>query len=249
MSKKVKKITLGFVLSWLFGILFGLSGIGFAVTGYFGAGIPLILISLILLPPLNKFIEERFNFQLSGGLKLVIVIILFMIYAVNLPMNYSYDTDYQSETENGLSLPDDSQNTKPSIYKFGDKVIVGDFAYTFHNMSVAYEIGDYSFGTFLGEKADGIFVIFDVTIENVGKESKTLWGSYVNIIDDQERKFEHDSTAEFYLRDEAFSFEQMQPGLPKRGKIVFDVPTDLSGYIEIVSDNIWSTEKKYVSWA
>ena len=87
-----------------------------------------------------------------------------------------------------------------------------------------------------------------MTIENIGDKSEHIWGSYVNVIDDQERTFEHDISAEIYL-DGSFSFEQMQPGLPKRGKIIFDIPQDLKGYIEISSDSLWSDEKKYVSWA
>ena len=115
-------------------------------------------------------------------------------------------------------------------------------------MTTAYEIGEYILGTFYGEKADGIFLILDVTIENVGKESKYLWGTNIKIIDDQGRRYDHDTTAEIYLGDEAFTFEQMQPCLPKRGKIVFDVPKNLKGMIEISSDDMWSNEKKYVSW-
>ncbi|MBA7689276.1 hypothetical protein ES703_97782 [subsurface metagenome] len=139
------------------------------------------------------------------------------------------------------------ETEEEKIYGFGDKVIVGDFAYTFYSMEIKSEIGEYVFDSFYGEEADGIFFVFDVTIENVGKESKTMWGSYVNVIDDQGRTFEHDISAEIHL-DDSFSFEQMQPSLPKRGKIVFDVPENIKGMLEISSSSFWSDEKKYVSW-
>ena len=48
--------------------------------------------------------------------------------------------------------------------------------------------------------------------------------------------------------DESFSFEQIQPGLPKTGKVVFDVPKNLKGMLGISSDSMWSDEVKYVSW-
>ncbi|MDD5457758.1 MAG: DUF4352 domain-containing protein [Candidatus Margulisbacteria bacterium] len=133
------------------------------------------------------------------------------------------------------------------IAKIGDRVVAGDFAYTFNGMTTSKQIGEDVYGTFYGKKADGNFIILDVTIENVEKESKDiLIGSYVKIIDDQGRKFEHDAMAEIYLKDEAFSFTQLQPGLPKRGKIVFDVPANINGKIDIAS-GLWSSEKKYVS--
>lgn len=75
-------------------------------------------------------------------------------------------------------------------------------------------------------------------------------GSNIVVKDDQDRTFEHDTTAEFYLEGEdQFIFEQMQPGLPKTGKIVFDVPKDISGYISVSSDNAWSDEVKYIAWS
>jgi len=49
--------------------------------------------------------------------------------------------------------------------------------------------------------------------------------------------------------EEDIIYEQIQPTLSKRGKIIFDVPKDLEGLIEISDSIIWSDEKKYVSWA
>ena len=69
MTKETKKITLGLVFSWIFGVLFGLSGLNFLFSGSIVAGGSLILASLILLPPMNKFVKEKFNFELSKGLK------------------------------------------------------------------------------------------------------------------------------------------------------------------------------------
>jgi len=138
---------------------------------------------------------------------------------------------------------DQNKEEETQFYSFGDKVTVGTFAYTFHDYQTNAIVGS----EYLAEEADGIFLIFDVTIENIGDKSEHIWGSYVKVIDDQGRSFEHDTTAEIYS-DDSFSFEQMQPGLPKKGKIIFDVPKDIKGYIEISSDSMWSDEKKYVSW-
>jgi hypothetical protein len=137
-------------------------------------------------------------------------------------------------------------SAQTSTAKLGDKVVAGDFAYTFNSMTTSKQIGEDVYGTFMGDKADGIFIILDVTIENIGKESQTiLIDSYIKIIDDQGRTFKYDAMAGIYLKDEAFSFTQLQPGLPKRGKIVFDVPENINGKIEL-STGLWSSDKKYV---
>ncbi|MFZ3383606.1 MAG: zinc-ribbon domain-containing protein [Candidatus Methanoperedens sp.] len=81
-NEQIQHITLGLILSWIIGVLLGLAGMGFIVEGSIGAGIPLILISIILIPPLNKLIEDAFSFKFSSGAKIALCMILFFIYAI-----------------------------------------------------------------------------------------------------------------------------------------------------------------------
>ncbi|MCK5509865.1 MAG: zinc-ribbon domain-containing protein, partial [Desulfobacterales bacterium] len=55
------KITLGLILGWIFGVLFLLSGLVFVADAEFLAGIPLVLSSLILIPPITEWLENKFN--------------------------------------------------------------------------------------------------------------------------------------------------------------------------------------------
>lgn len=165
--------------------------------------------------------------------------------------NYKYVSLNKFESKNNsinalTTQQTQNKNVPESTAKMGDKVIEGDFAYTFHSMDTGTSIGEDYYGTFVGDKADGMFIVFDVTIENIGKESQTmLIDSYIKIIDDQGRTFNHDAMAEIYLKEEAFSFTQLQPSLPKRGKIVFDIPKNINSKIEL-STGLWSSDKKYV---
>ena len=101
--------------------------------------------------------------------------------------------------------------TQSCTYQYGleDRVVVGDLAYTLHSRTEKSEIGEYygygDYENFLGEKADGIFYIFDITIENVGKESITFWQTNVKIYDVAGRTFDPDTTAQIYL-DDSFKF-------------------------------------------
>ena len=79
MTKEHRKITLGLILAWIFGVLFGISGLSLLFTGVIVGGGALILASLIILPPACKFTKEKLNFELSRGLKITAVIILFIV--------------------------------------------------------------------------------------------------------------------------------------------------------------------------
>ena len=136
-------------------------------------------------------------------------------------------------------------------YYLGEPVQVGSFEYTINSYYTTAAIGQNLMGTFMGETADGMFMVVDVTIENTGTQSVTLWDSMIKVVDDQGRTYNHDMNAEIYLsmsNKKAFTFEQLQPGLPKRGYLVFDVPADLKGSFEISSTNLFSSEKKYISF-
>lgn len=95
-EKKTKKITLGNVFAWIFGVLFGINGLYFTFSGHWKAGVPLILASSILIPYINNFIENKSKFELSRGLKITLIVILFIIYAVN------YNSDKSLSYDAGL---------------------------------------------------------------------------------------------------------------------------------------------------
>lgn len=72
---KTKNITFGFVVSWIFGVLIGITGVMTLFKSPV-SGVLFILASLIVLPPVNKYMKEKMHFSLSGVLKFFIVIII-----------------------------------------------------------------------------------------------------------------------------------------------------------------------------
>jgi len=93
-----KKITIGLILSWVFGVLFALTGI----VSVFSEPIPgliMLVMAAVLLPPVNKLVDEKWKIHLSGGVKIVVIIVGFIIFGSTI------DT---SETEK-------QQNNQPQV--------------------------------------------------------------------------------------------------------------------------------------
>jgi len=238
------------VLGWI-----PLLGWAIIITGF--------VLSLVTLKKLSKDKKLHGRGMAIAGLVMSSISLFFFVILIGIgglayfgvlsPEKFLPEKNVSAEA-NSTTQQQSSQNNQQAdetidLFYAGDKVEVGSFAYTINSYDVTDKIGQSVAGTFMGEKADGIFLVLDITIENVAKESKTFVGDNVKIIDDQNRLFEHDSIAELYLPDnQKLTLEQMQPGLPKRGKLVFDVPQDMRGLIEISSDDLFSMEKKYVSW-
>src|SRR3989304_734677 len=77
---------------------------------------------------------------------------------------------------------------KENPAKIGDTIVTENIAYQVTKITKADVVGD----SFLGEKADGVFLIIDLNIENKGKESVEILSDYFTLIDSQGREFDTD---------------------------------------------------------
>lgn len=217
-TPQVHRLTVGLLLTWIFCIFFGFMGINALFKTSILSGLALILSCLLILPPLTKLIREKYNIELSKGIKFILLILLFVAYGSFIP---------QSQ----IAAPEKPSNI---TYKVGDRVEVGDFAYTVQNVWKINEINTSS----QIKKADGVFLTLDVSIENIANETKTLFGLGLVLVDEKGRTFQN-SFNNFFLN-------QMQPGLPKRGIVAFDIPLNIKPRLEVSSNRLMSNEKKYI---
>lgn len=77
-EKEVRKITVGLILSWIFGVLFLLTGVGTIAGGSPIAGMVIIICSAMIIPYFNKFARATLHFEISGGMKFLLVIVIFV---------------------------------------------------------------------------------------------------------------------------------------------------------------------------
>lgn len=241
----VKKITLGGILSWIFGILFLFAGMGVIAQGSYISGILVVLCSAMIIPYFNKVASEKLNFQISGGIKFALIIVIFVLlgFAMSGSGDFQNSQNSNSDIGDGNSIP---KENGISAYSLNEEITIGDFKYTLHGVKSKTQVGESIMGV---EEADGIFLIADVTVENIGNEPEYFQDN-IFIVDSQGREFEEDIDAKMYYGyDNLFSgMDKLQPGLPKRAEIIFDVPKDTEGKIGI-KKSMWSSDfSAYISW-
>lgn len=175
-------------------------------------------------------------------------ITLFVIVGLGMLSNlFGEDTNIPTSSNSNLqsNIPEQTAIKTEAVktYSMGDSIQAGDFKWKITKSSTAAEIGQYIGDSFFGEKADGIFIIIDVEVENTGNSAKYLMDSYLKLIDDQNREFSPNSIAAIYLQPSgsALMFEQINPGIVKKGKIVFDVPAGLKVANIRLSSNLISS--------
>jgi len=106
-----------------------------------------------------------------------------------------------------------------TTYSKGENVKVGYISYQVYKVYSQKRIGSYDFG----KTANANYLIVDVSAKNEDTQSRMI--PDFELVDENGSSYESDSESAMYLPDnKAFYFDSLNPGVQKRGYVVFDVP-------------------------
>ncbi|MCX6355104.1 MAG: ankyrin repeat domain-containing protein [Candidatus Aureabacteria bacterium] len=121
----------------------------------------------------------------------------------------------------------------------GDKVAVGNFIYTVNGIKFYKTVGN----EFTRKRADGVFLVIDLSILNRDSQTRTLDASMFKMLDTSGTEYNYSidgSTALELSGVSTLFLKQCQPKIPTRGKLIFEVPNPTPVYILKVSGGFWS---------
>lgn len=108
-----KKISLGLVLGWVFGLMFGLAGL-VSIFSETVTGILMLILGAVLLPPTYKIILEKFNLSVSKGLKIVLVILLLIGIGASTPSSSPESKELTDKDSNSVPATNNQNNSAES---------------------------------------------------------------------------------------------------------------------------------------
>lgn len=113
-AQQSKKISVGLVLGWIFGILFALTGISFVFSEPV-SGIVMLIMAAILLPPINRMVDKKWKFHLSGGIKIILIVIGLIVFGStvdtsNTTKQKDNQLEVQQEQQQAILEADQSKN-------------------------------------------------------------------------------------------------------------------------------------------
>lgn len=95
----------------------------------------------------------------------------------------------------------------------------------------------------LGKKPAGIFLVFEIEIENINTEPVYIAANDMKLFDKQGRKYVPDTEAMLYWdldHQDSFTFETLNPGVTQKGVVIYDVADPKAEYELRVYDNVFS---------
>jgi hypothetical protein len=132
----------------------------------------------------------------------------------------------------------------PAFKKIGDQVEVGNFSYVVNQAEYLSELG----GEFDRKKADGVFLLINVTFRNNDKDEHTLDNSLFKLTDDRGTEYESSTDGETALEmagKETLFLKQCNPNITKSGLLVFEVPQK-GTYDLHLSGGLWNGDEAVV---
>lgn len=138
------------------------------------------------------------------------------------------NSSHSGTASNGVSEKTSASNTQPveKIYKVGEEVIVKDVKWKVVKAWKADQLSDYSGAV----KPAGKFIVLNVTVENLGKEMKTVTG--LKLVDSQNREFTSYSKS-FGLQnlgaESLYLLSNLNPNVPYTFADVYEVSADAEG--------------------
>lgn len=163
-----------------------------------------------------------------GCLGIILLIVLGII--IGIVGGGDEETTNTNSTEQKEEVKsEESKQEEKKVAGIGETATVADVGFTVQNVEETNEIDS---GNEFIENAttDGKFIIADIKIDNGQKEALTIDSSFFKIITADGTEYEPVTDGTVFMamsQEDDFFLQQINPGLSKAGKVVFEVPADL----------------------
>lgn len=260
-EKSDTSITIGKVAGYLIGAFFALSGLGMIVEAAYTAGVIFIFVGLFAIPKVRENLLADSDITLSKYVVVGIVVVGFIVGSAALPSDFAENTEPTEETSPTGNTPDSDETGErtsnevnnggensagggedSNVYQMGESFVVNDIEYTVNNVRTTSVLQS----PISPSEADGVYIIVDLTMTNVGDEATRISNSDITLVDGQGRVHETSSDGMFTYEDTiGILGEQANPGITHEGAVIFDVPPNQENWRLRVTDSSFLSKDEH----
>jgi len=208
-----------------------------------------IIILCILFPPIGLPLMWRSKLGTPKSRKWI-TIVWGSVWLIGLIVQMNQNQNRIRQETSPVSAPSSptpgarEMKAEPMQARIGDDVKVGNFTYKVKDVGFIKNIEN----DFVNQRADGIYLLIELSIKNTSRESRTLDSSMFKVKDQAGVIYEYStegSTALDIVMSAEKSYKslflrQCQPNISTKGVLVFEVPDKKKTYTLEVSGGVWS---------
>jgi len=124
------------------------------------------------------------------------------------------------------------------VAKVGQAVTNAGTTYKVTSVKTTDTIGD---PDFLGERADGTFVIVNLQLTNNKDETKTFMDNNAKLKTSDGNEYETSDKALMAFGDKSLMLKDIQPDLTTRGKLAFEIPPSKVSGSTLEIEDLWGS--------
>jgi hypothetical protein len=145
-------------------------------------------------------------------------------------------------TDNKLASSSSADSESKKETGIGQPAQDGKFEFIVKSLQCGVEsVGD---NPYLTKKAQGQYCLLDLTVKNIGNEKQSLFSSNQKLLNG-DVEYSADDTATLYASPDSSSwYNDINPGNSVEGKIVFDVPKEVTPTVAELHDSAFSNGVK-----
>jgi Domain of unknown function (DUF4352) len=167
-----------------------------------------------------------------------IVAIIIVLWVIGYIANQG-NTPSETSSTSDANSSNASKNVTTKIYKIGETAHVG---YTSYAVWKAFYKKQLSDNPYLNQPPDATYLFVDITVRNDDTKARSI--APFMLVDDKGSEYETSSNA-WSVDGSIGVLDSLNPGVQKRGYIVFDVPRGKHYKLEI-SGGYWSSDKALI---
>lgn len=165
---------------------------------------------------------------------------ILILFILGLILSIMGDSSKKTTPTSGSKHPTASANdNRREIYSEGERVYVGYASYVVLRSWWSSRLGDHQF---MDDDPDAMFLFIEVSVRNDDKKAIRI--PPFTLIDDNGDEHETISRGR-EVEGSISSLDNINPGVEKQGKIIFDVPQSHK-YKLVVSGDYWTGEKALI---
>jgi hypothetical protein len=170
--------------------------------------------------------------------KILTVILALIVVGVIASVADGGSKSSSTSSNNDSSSKSSSSSKAAEIAKIGTPVRDGKFEFTVSSLQCGVmSVGD---NPYLTKTPQGQFCLLIVSVKNIGNEKQSLLSSNQKLLNG-EVQYSADDTATLYAAPNGSSwYNDINPGNSVEGKIVFDVPKDITPTVAELHDSAYS---------
>jgi hypothetical protein len=178
-------------------------------------------------PPKNERAWYKRPWPLIGGGFLLLILISAVAGGGSQGKNSSGGSGGKSDAESavGINQPITVKGTKYEVSSVRDTFSVGD--------------------SFTKVKADGVFVIVEIQLTNLKNDTRTITSNAIKLVTSDGKIYDTADDALFAVDDQIL-LEQVQPGLPKKGTLVYDIPLRSTTGAKLQVEDLFSNDHGFI---